>query len=167
MGCLGVHYGLTDAEVAKLRSYEYDSERLDYLYEDLEENFWSDHPEFVAETDKAWDGIHRALTDGHLDYGQGVYPLSHVIMGGERLYFSDDHIMVLKSRKEVQDAADALRAVTKDTFRAGYFRIDTEECGYRIDEEDFDYTWHWFEKLREFWVRAADGGRFVLFSASQ
>jgi len=167
MGCLGLHFALTNREAAVLHSLPTDEARLDYVVEDLVEDFWSDFPGFVAQTDKAWDGIHRALTDGELDYDQGAYPLSHVIMDGERVYFADDHIMVLKAPSEVVDVASALQRVTKNSFRTSYFRIDPNECGYSIDESDFEYTWHWFEELRPFWSRAAENGRHVLFSASQ
>jgi len=34
-------------------------------------------------------------------------------------------------------------------------------------EEDFEYTWQWFQSLRKFWLRAAAEGRFVLFSVDQ
>jgi hypothetical protein len=167
MGCLGLHFALNQEEVARFRSIRSDEARLDFLGEHLEEEFWADHPEFVAETDKAWDGIHRALTDGHLDFDQGAYPLSHVIMGGERVYSADDHIMILKTPAQVRDVALALLAVEKQDFRVSYFKIDSVECGYPINESDFDYTWTWFEVLRTFWVKASDDGRFVLFSASQ
>ena len=167
MGCLGLHFALNDEEVRRLRSLKDDKARLDYLYEELEEEFWGAHPELVAETDKAWDGIHRALTDGHLDFDQGAYPMSHVIMGGERVYFKDDHIMILKTSRQVNDVARELPGVEKQQFRTAYFRINPNECGYSINETDFEYTWDWFESLRAFWLNASGLNRHVLFSASQ
>jgi hypothetical protein len=167
MGCLGLHFALNDEEVRSFLSLRHDEARPNYLYEELEEEFWGANPDLVAETDKAWDGIHRALTDGHLDFNHGPYPMSHVIMGGERVYFRDDHIMVLKTSQQVRDVAGALPGIEKQQFRAAYFQIDPNECGYPINVTDFDYTWTWFESLRRFWLNAAVRDRSVLFSASQ
>lgn len=40
MGCLGVHFALTQDEVDALKSQASDSERLDYLQEELEERYF-------------------------------------------------------------------------------------------------------------------------------
>jgi hypothetical protein len=37
VGCLGVHFGLSQADVEKLPSFKDDSARLEYLQEDLKE----------------------------------------------------------------------------------------------------------------------------------
>jgi hypothetical protein len=82
MGCLGVHFALADAEVEHLRSLTVERDRLDYVVEELEDAYFADHMELLAETDKAWDAMHRALTDGRLTWDGGEYPLNHVILGG-------------------------------------------------------------------------------------
>lgn len=167
VGCLGLHFGLTSAEACSLRSLPDDDARLYFVQEDLEEGFWSDHPEFVEQTDKAWDAIHRSLTDGQIAYDNGNYPLSHVILGGEVLYGNDDYIMVLKTPEQVADVASSLNGITEDQLRQRYFRIDPEDYGFSVNDEDFEYTWYWFSRLREFWQRCAKDGRYVLFTASQ
>jgi hypothetical protein len=85
MGCLGVHLALDAKTVRKLRSFPSHEERLEYLHEELEEDYFANRPEWLAETDKAWDGIHCTLTDGELGCDKGTYPLNHLILGGERL----------------------------------------------------------------------------------
>jgi hypothetical protein len=34
-------------------------------------------------------------------------------------------------------------------------------------EEDFEYTWGWFQDMRGFFERVAGGGRAVIFTADQ
>jgi len=158
---------LSGAEVQRLREIEDESERVDHVHEVLEVEYFEQHPERLAENDKAWDAMHRTLADGELSYDGGEYPLNHVILGGEPLYTESDFIMVLKTPPQVRDVAAALPAVTEEDFRARYFGIDAEGYGMELSEVDFGYTWDYFQAVREFWLRAAGEGRFVLFTASQ
>jgi hypothetical protein len=167
MSCLGVHFSLTADEVAKLKSFKKDEQRLEYLQEELEEAYFAGDRQFIAETDKAWDAIHRALTDGQLAYDNGEFPLSHVILGGEPLYFSGDYIMSLKTPEEIRSIAEALKSIGREELHRRYCLIDTDEYGCSVDDEDFEYTWHSFEDLVGFFERAANQGRFVLFTADQ
>jgi hypothetical protein len=166
MGCLGVHFSLDEQIVNELRSYKRESARLNYVQEKLEEGLWEKRPELGCETDKSWDAIHRTLTDGDLAWRNGQYPLNQVILGGELLYTKQDYIS-LKTPQQVQDAAAALRGITKKQFRERYFNIDPEKYGSPIDDEDFDYTWTWFESLRKFWYQATKDNRYILFTADQ
>jgi Domain of unknown function (DUF1877) len=36
-----------------------------------------------------------------------------------------------------------------------------------VDEEAFDYTWYWFERMRAFFRKTADEGRAMVFTAEQ
>lgn len=63
--------------------------------------------------------------------------------------------------------AAVLPGITEDTLRRRYFAIDQEDYGFPVTEEDFQYTWHWFHEVREFWLRAASEGRYVLFTVDQ
>lgn len=121
----------------------------------------------ARETDKAWDAIHRTLTDGEIDWDNGVYPLNHVILGGELLHTGDDYIMSLKTPAQVRDIAAALKVVTEEQFRKAYSRFDPSSYSFSVSEEDFVYTWSWFQSLCEFYYRAAEAGRYVLFTADQ
>ena len=166
MGCLGVHFSLSADEVERLREIPDEVDRVDYLHEVIEEEYFEHQPERYAESDKSWDAMHRALSDGKLTRDGGEYPLNQVVLGGKQLYADDDFIMVLKSPEVVRDVAQALPAVTQADFRRRYFAIHKSYEGL-LDEEDFEYTWNSFVEVREFWLRAASEGRFVLFTADQ
>ncbi|MGH7145827.1 MAG: YfbM family protein [Planctomycetota bacterium] len=167
MGCLGVHFSISEEEVRTLRGFTTDKARLDYFKNELEEKLYALDANFHADSDKAWDAMHRALTDGQLDWDNGSYPLNHAVMGGENLYHHDDYIMVLKSLQQVRDLAKALEPITEADFRPRYFAIDTKTYTMPLSEDDFQYTWEWFQEVRGLFSRAAADGRWVLFTASQ
>lgn len=166
MGCLGLHFALDADQVTALKAVD-EEDRVDFVQEEFEETFWSTDKSRAQETDKAWDAIHRALTDGTLEWEGQDYPLNHVIYGGELLYGGDDYIMSLKSPKEVRDVASALSGINREKLRDGYDRIDADSYGIPLSDEDFDYTWHWFQELVTFYQRAAAAGHSVLFTADQ
>ena len=64
---------------------------------------WNEH--YLAETDKAWDAMHRALTDGSLDPNGGSFPLNRVILGGRHLHQGSGYIVALVPKDEVPDVA--------------------------------------------------------------
>lgn len=167
MGCLGVHFSLSAEEVEQIRGIEDESDRVQYVSDVIEDKYFADEPTRYAESDKAWDAMHRALADGELSWDGGEYPLNHVVLGGELLYHGSDYIMVLKTPNEVRDVAAALPGVTEAEFRRWYFAIDPKSYSFPVDEEGLDYTWQWFQEVRKFWLRAASEGRYVLFTADQ
>jgi hypothetical protein len=167
MGCLGVHFAITTQEVAALKSIADERQRLDHLKETIEESYFDESPEFMAESDKAWDAIHRALADGKLSWDGGLYPLNHAVLAGELLYTNTDYIMSLKDPKQVRDIAEALGSIDEQEFRRRYFEIDATDYGFELTEEDFGYTWEWFQNVRDLYKKAAAEGRYVLFSADQ
>jgi len=167
MGCLGVHFALSNADVEHLHSLPDERDRLTYVVEEVEKTYFADRKEYLAESDKAWDAMHRALADGELTWDGGEYPLNHVVLAGELLYTEPDYIMSLKSPDQVRDIAAALPAVTVGEFRRRYFAIDPESYGSPLNEEDFGYTWEWFQNVRRLYLKAADEGRYVLFTADQ
>jgi len=151
MSCLGVHFALTQKQVDELLAFDDDDSRLEHVQEVIEEEMVGAHDGWAYETDKSWDAIARSLGD--------EYPLSHAVFGGLPLYDGDDYIMSLTNPSQVRDVARALAALTKEKFREAYDRID--------DALDFDYTWSNLEGLREFFQKAAAGGRHVLFTVDQ
>jgi len=167
MGCLGVHFALSEEEVGQLRSFSSEQERLEHLQESIEEAYLEEFREFTAESDKAWDALHRALADGELTWEGGTYPLNHAVLGGELLYTQDDYIMSLKDPAQVRDIAGALEAMDRDELRRRYFAIDADGYDSELSEEDFEYTWESFEDVRDLYARAAKEGRYVLFTADQ
>lgn len=167
MACRGVHFALTEPEVVALKAQPDDQSRLDYLQEHIEETYFSKHPELLAESDKAWDAMHRLLTDGKLTRDGGTYPLNHVVLAGEWLYGSDDYIISLKTPPQVKDIDQALEQLSEGEFRKRYFALDSRSYDGEIGEPDFAYTWEWFQNVRALFKRAAAENRFVLFSVDQ
>lgn len=165
MACRGVHFGLTDDDVAILCACSSDDERLEHITEVIEERDCGGP--WGVETDKAWDAIHRCFAAGRLDPDGGEYPLNHVILGGESMYDGDDYIMSWKSPQQVREIAEALKRVNETDFRASYRRIDPDDYGIELSDEDEGYTWEWFTGLVDLYQRAADEGRSVLFTVDQ
>jgi hypothetical protein len=167
MSCLGVLFSLSEKEVIKLKKFGSGGDRLVYLQEEIEEIYFDKYPKRVAELDKSWDALHRALTDGKLAYSNGSLPMSHVILGGEILYFEDDYIMTLKAPEQVRQIAAEINNIDEKHLKNGYNKIDSNEYGFPLSDEDFEYTWYWFNSSKEFWKLAAAENRYVLFTADQ
>ena len=164
MSCLGVHYALTDAEVGLVSERIGDDEALHELIEEgALADLWD--TDWVQESDKAWDAIDRCLTQ---DAPHGaVTPLHKCVLGGRRVYKGDDYFMALITATETKEVATAIRDINQSWMRERYFRIDSADYGFPLTEEDFTYTWDWFEGVQSFFQRAAAAERAVLFTASQ
>jgi len=167
MSCLGVHFALTEDEVAELKAIDDEQDRLEHLQEVLEPRYVDEQPAYAGESDKAWDAMHRALADGRLTYDGGRFPLNHVVLAGEVLYTGDDYIMSLKTPRQVHAISEALGALQEDSFRTLYEQLDPRSYDGEIGEEDFQYTWHWLQEVRRLYATAAAQGRYVLFTADQ
>lgn len=167
MACRGVLFAITSADAKRLLS-AYQSEDGDKevmaVIEDIEEQ-WDEN--WLHETDKAWDAIHRCLTDGQLKYDTGEYPLNCCILGGTLLYDGDDYIISLKSSEQVSSISDALKNIDEVMLQQRYAKIDAKTYDGEIGEEDFEYTFDWFRELPEFYVKAAKNGRSVVFTVDQ
>src|SRR6516164_10101573 len=109
MSARGVHFAVTPAQEKQLLAAKSDR-RLMELVAEIEEA-WEDP--FVVETDKAWDTIHRCLTDGSLLYISGKYPLNHCICGGRQLIRGRDYTVSYVSAPQVKDVAEALSKISK------------------------------------------------------
>jgi hypothetical protein len=167
MSCLGVLFSLDGDTVRKIKSFQSDTDRLEYLQEEVEETYFEQFPDRVAELDKSWDALHRSLTDGKLEYSNGSFPVNHIILGGEILYEQGNYIITLKTPEQVKEIAEAVEKLNEVTLRNGYFKIDSTDYGFPLTDEDFEYTWAWFEDSKEFWKLASKESRFVLFTADQ
>jgi hypothetical protein len=160
---LGVHFALSSDDLHKVLSINDPEELAEFISEDLEEryleeNIWS------YQSDKAWDAIHRCLTDGELLYASGPFPLAYAVLGGRPLDAGDDYTACLVTAAQVRQASGALRKVTKAWMRRRYDTLG--ETGYDgpIGDEDFEYTWENFKGLRAFFPRAVPAGRAILFT---
>jgi hypothetical protein len=157
MGSRGVHFSIDDADAERLLDADGDDDAVMEIIEEIEES--GDRPH--ADTDKAWDAIHRSLTDGRLDWDNGAYPLNAVILGGRLLHEGEDYIVAYLTPAQVRDVAAALAGVDRARLRTGYDRIDDEDFEY-ADDDDFDYTWSGFADLPPFFAAAASAGRHVI-----
>ena len=164
MACLGVHFALNNEQYKKLLSAKSDSELISILHEEIEEE-WD--TEWLHQTDKAWDAIHRSLTDGKLEWNNGTFPLNAVIMGGKRIHQGEDYIVTILTPEQVVETAVALKKIDEMAFKQGYENIAQEDYGGEKGQDDFEYTWAWFQGLPNLFDKAARAGRAVLFSADQ
>ena len=167
MSCLGVLFSIDQNTVNLIKQLPSEERRINYFKEVIEEDYFKDEPQWVAELGKSWDALHRSLTDGELAWDNGEYPLNHVIFGGEILCANGRYIIVLKSKEQVVEIAKAVNQLTEKALRARYFMLDAEEYDGEIGNEDFKYTWQWFEDSKSFWQRAADENRSVVFTVDQ
>ncbi len=157
MSCLGVHFSLSEEEVQKLKSFGDDGDRLDHLQCEIEEKYFEQHEDRIAQSDKAWDAMHRSLSDGDLSYTTGPYPLRLAVIGGDPIYAEDDYIMSLKTPTEVKEVAKAMAAITKEDFREKYAAMDAEEYECPKNDEDFEYTWELAHRCRGFLSEGCGG----------
>lgn len=155
----GVLFAIDDETLARLGDARSDAE-VRAIVSELEER-WD--PGAACELDKAWDAIHRALTDGRLAFDNGRPPLSLAILGGRRLHDGDDLIVTVKAPDEVARIARALTGWDRAKLRAAYYRIPKQDYG-DLDEEDLEYVWAYFQKMLELWRDAAREERAVVFS---
>ena len=163
MGCLGVHFAVPDDVAERLLSAEDDDEVL-LVIEDIEEAMTGLDQ---CGTDKAWDAIHRCLTDGRLAFDNGSYPLNAAVLGGRQLHQGEDYTVSLLTPQQVRDVAHALEEVSRATLRAGYLAIDPDDYGPEFGDEDFDYTWEHFTDLVTFLQRSARTANHVIFTVDQ
>jgi|JI10StandDraft_1071094.scaffolds.fasta_scaffold42415_3 hypothetical protein len=151
----GVHFAVSDPELKQLLAARDDEAVMD-LIEKIEER-WD--KSWLIETDSAWWAIHLALTANGAPAG-----LERVVLGGRPLYKGDDYHVVVVGAKDVPEVADALGQLDEASFRRLYDRLDRKAYGRPRSAEDFAYTWESFVPLQEFWRRAADARRNVVFT---
>lgn len=165
MACRGVFFSLTSSQQERLLACETDRERLDYVQQ-IEEAWDENH---LLQTDKAWDAIHRCLTDGMLVIAPDPNPLGKVIVGGKQLYSdTQSYIINLIEPHEVPAVATALKTVTREWMKTQYERLrDTDYPQEFVSEQDWEYTWDWFSGIPEFFARAAQDNRSVIFTVDQ
>ncbi|MBL7999966.1 MAG: DUF1877 family protein, partial [Candidatus Kapabacteria bacterium] len=87
--------------------------------------------------------------------------------GGEIMYNGDDYILTLKTPEQVKAIATEVVKIDKDNFKNGYYNIDEVDYDIPLTEDDFEFTWGWFDLSKEFWKLASEENRFVLFTVDQ
>jgi hypothetical protein len=149
-----------EEQVARLDTCCNDKELMAFIGEI--ERQWDE--KWLQQTDKAWDAIHRCLTNGELEYGR--FPLHNCILGRDNLHDGPGYIASFLEPKEVKEVAEAIKDIDRAWLRRKYDAIDTASYQGKSDS-DFDYTWHWFVLLREFYQKVAGAKRAMLFTAPQ
>ena len=182
MGCRGVLFALTPEQearllreahpklglIAKLAGKRFDQREIDrnvlhFLTEEIEERWDED---WLCETDKAWDAIHRCLSNGSLSY-EFSSPIQGAILGGAPLYAGGDYVVSYKTAAEVNQVASAIAVISDDDMAARYDALDEEQYGCPKDEGDRQYTVEWFSAVRDFYQKTALAGRPAVFTADQ
>jgi hypothetical protein len=161
MACRGVHFAISEEQAQRLLAAK-DDEALVGIVQDEIEAEW----ELAYETDKAWDALHRCLSNGTLN-SEGEPPLSRVFFGGRTLNENDDYFVVLTTPAEVTEIAKALGNVTDSWLRSRYFGIPFPDYQSEKSDEDWEYTVSNFRGLPDFFARAAGAGRYVIFTVDQ
>ena len=160
MACRAVHFALTLEDQARLvDDPKSDNEDLLDTIGAIEERWDED---WLLETDKAWDAIHRCLTGGTLEYGET--PTHFCILGKDNLHDGDDNII---APEEVAVSAEAIKDIDKPAFRALYDVLESTDYQGVTSDEDFEYTWDHFEDLKAFYQKAAEAGRSIVFTVDQ
>jgi len=166
IACRGVLFALSAAQKEHLLSFDTDEKRLEYVQEEIEEPWDEAH---LLQTDKAWDAIHRCLTDGTITVGRCSSPLGKLILGGTQLYSDPQrYIINLTECGELPEISAALKAFTKEFFKARYDQLGSTDYPQEfIPEQDWEYTWDWFSGIPEFVDRAVQEGRSIIFTVDQ
>jgi hypothetical protein len=120
--------------------------------------------EWLCQLDKAWDAIHRSLTDGKLEWDNGMYPLNHAIIGGRQMYAGEDYVVAYVQPDQVKDVAKALGLVNEAALKRGYDAIDPSDYHYAGWEDDFEYMLGWYQYLPGFYQKAASAERAAIFT---
>lgn len=156
-----VHFAVTEFELARLLKAAGDDAAVRAIVEALEDEWERD---WLVETDKAWEPIHRSLTGGTFLYGDSV--AHRCVLGDGGIHEGDAFIIVPLRPREVAEVAAFIGSIDEAALRRGYAEIDAAEYLEWCDE-DFQYAWENFVDLRAFFVKAAAHGRATVFSVYQ
>jgi hypothetical protein len=162
MAGLGVHFALSLDQERRLLAASRDEDAVKEISDEIEEAW--DEPHLV-DTDKAWDRIHRCLSDGTLDPDGGSYPLSYAVLGGQQLHSAGGYVICYLDCDEVRDIAEALGQLDEASLRERFFALepDDDDDG-PYDEDDFQYVWENFQDLQRFYKHAGKEYRAVIFT---
>jgi len=161
----GIHLAIDRDEAKRVFGFRDENDRLQFLHEELEEKLLGTPR--GCETDKAWEAIHDCLTIDPGDPADGAPPLEQTVLGGRPLYGGEDHYLLLVRPDLVPIIAAGLESIDRVELRRRYDSLATGADEGKHGEEHFEYVWSRFERLREFYRRAAAEGHAVLFSADR
>ena len=166
MACRGVFFAITTEQQEQLIGLPSDRDRIDYLQEVIEDAWDEEH---LLEVDKAWDAIHRCLTDGSLKFEPSPDPLPKLFLGGKQLISdSDIYIINFIDHSELAGISAALKNATQEWMHSRYEKLKgTDYPQEMISEQDWRYTWEWFSAIPDFISRAEKDNRRVIFTVDQ
>ncbi|MFC4068355.1 DUF1877 family protein [Actinoplanes subglobosus] len=163
MACRGYFLALDERCTARLLACDSD----DALRDVLEEFDMNADMSDECVVDKAWDGIHRCLTEGGLGSDDGTYPLNAVVLGGRHLYRGDAYIVCHNSAGEVREIAAALDEADLEQFAAVFWSLDAGDYGAYIDQHGLTYLLDYLKDVTAFYHRAATAGWSTVFVVDQ
>jgi hypothetical protein len=149
MACRGVFFAITSEQASAFQDAP-DDDALMELVEEVEEAWDEDN---LAECDKAWDAMHRLLTDGTLEVGNGSEPLCHCVLGPNQLHDGDEYIVSLVAPEKVKQVALALAEITQTSFAERYRTVVPRDYAPEYGDEDLEYTWENFRSVRELYQK--------------
>ena len=157
----GVLFAIGDADVSALLEADGHDAVVKYVKTTIQERW---EKGFVSETDKAWYAIHLCVAGGS-SLDESDSPESRCIFGTATLTTEDDRTVAYTPADQVPETAAALAAIDAEGLRAQYDLIDPETYAWAdLSDDDFKYTWVYFEAARTLWQTAADSGRSVIFT---
>ena len=84
-----------------------------------------------------------------------------------QLHEGNSYMVSLVSPEEAKAVAEALRPITAEWFHERYVTVVPKDYAPEYGSEDLEYTWSWFQGVRELYEKAAERGRAVLFTVDQ
>jgi hypothetical protein len=163
MAARGVFFILSEQQAQALLTAN-DDEQVRQIVGVIEDRWDLDN---LVECDKAWDAMHRLLTDGELDCGNGRYPWNQVVLGPKQLHEADDYFVSFVSPEQVRDVASALQGITQEWFAERYRSVVPSDYALEHGNDDLEYTWAWFQGVRDLYAKAAARQRAVVFTVDQ
>ena len=152
---LGVHFALTPAQLHALRATEGEGDEAVMQQVHALEQAWDEA--HLYETHKAWDPLHRVLSDG------GVLELT--VLGGRRLLPAGrGYTVVLVLPDDVRSVAAGLLPLDLAWFTGRFRQLSAQGYAGAHDEDALRECWERLCGLRDFYVRAAEQHRAVLFT---
>ena len=152
MPCRGLYLALTPDQEPRLLACLSDDEVI-ALVQEIEEEWDEEH---LCQTDKAWDAIHRVLGDDE-----------RVVLGGKSLYEGDEYIVTYLTASDVAQLAPQLQPIPEEWFRERYFALKASDYADFVSEEDFGYSWEYFQCIRKFFQQSAQQNRPIIFTVDQ
>lgn len=112
---------------------------------------------------KAWDPLHRIMTDGELDPGGGDFPGNQVVLGGKQLHHAEDFSAILIRPDIVAFVSEALNELKQAEVREKFENLPATYTQPRGDKE-FIELWLAITLMRPFFDAAAENLEAVVFT---